>query len=100
MLLIRGLMAMAVRLNRNKLKSLGIKAKVIAIIVTWEQPWSDGHIKFERILSALNGKQLRQVLVCSSSSSDPNWARVVSRDFLKRELQKDEFLKRNSAPYE
>ena len=88
-------------LGRHQLKNLGIKPEVIAIIVeTWTQQRPTGvgtHIKFERVLSAKNGRQLRQVLVCSSSSSDRNWGRVVSRDFLKRERQKDEFLQVNTS---
>ena len=82
-----------VRLSRHQLKALGVKQNVIEIIETWSQPAPKGtHIKFERLLIGNNGAKLRQVLVCSSSSSDVNWGRVVSRDFLKREREKDAFM--------
>jgi len=83
------------RLSRHHLKALGVKADVISIILgSWTQPPPQGtHIKFERLLTAHNGCQLRQVLTCSASSSDRNW--VVSRDFLKREREKEAFLADN-----
>jgi len=66
------------RLSRHHLKALGVKADVISIILgSWTQPPPQGtHIKFERLLTAHNGCQLRQVLTCSASSSDRNWPRV------------------------
>ena len=99
MLLTMLLMPGIARLSRHHLKALGVKADVISIILgSWTQPPPQGtHIKFERLLTAHNGCRLRQVLTCSASSSDRNWARVVSRDFLKREREKEAFLSDNDG---
>ena len=80
-----------------RLKVLGIKPNMIEIISTWDYLNAGRHHKFQRFLLATNGRSLRQVISCSSSSSDINWARVVSRDFKKRENEKDLFLSGNVA---
>lgn len=82
--------------SSHHFKNLGIKHDVIEIINTWTRKFSSKHDKFERIVEAENGKVLRQVISLSKTTSDPNWSRVVSRDFLKRDRQKCAFLLSNA----
>lgn len=79
----------------SKLKSFGIKPAVIDIILEWDQLYGMKHFKFERTIVAENGLTKRQILSCSTTSSDYQWARVVGRDFLKREAEKKVFLAAN-----
>jgi hypothetical protein len=72
-----------------------IKPEVVDVILEWEQMKGKKHIKFERKICAENGAMKRQVLSCSTSPSDYQWARVVSRDFLKRQSEKESFLAEN-----
>ena len=82
--------------TQQKLRNLGIKPDIVHIIFNWEQEvYKSKHVKFRRTVSAENGNILNQILCCSCSSSDYQWARVVSRDFLKREKEKDLFLELN-----
>lgn len=82
----------------KRMRAAGMSAETLSYLSTWELvKCVRGHLKFERNVSGLNGRELRQVIGCASTPSDCNWHRVVGRDFSKREKEMEDFLRMNES---